>query len=129
MIPLFIKSLSKPETRTPTVEVTPPAKVEESTAGTSDTSKFAGLLAVLAEHNPKCDFGPHNVEKGHTVAFKAGSFVGSGKVESVGKHGVTVSDDDARDHRVHWHEVTGHVGKEKDKPAKKEKGAKADDAA
>lgn len=53
-------------------------------------------------------FGPHNVEVGHHVAFKAGEFSGSGKVNAAGDDGCTVSDKTGREHRVHWSEVTGH---------------------
>lgn len=127
MTPLFIKSLVKPaKTVTPTVKVT--KDPDDADAETPDTGKFAGLLAMLAAHNPENKFGPHNVEKGHTVAFKAGAFVGAGKVAATGKDGLTVQDDDARDHRVHWHEVTGCAGSKKG-GTKKEKDAKGRDAA
>ena len=118
MKPLFIKAVSRPNTYTPTVRVT-----RESDAGSegkkardgqsADTARFAGVLAMLAEHRPGAQFGPHNVEKGAQVAFRAGTFVGAGKAVAVGKDGLTVQDDEARDHRVHWHEVTGHAGAKK----------------
>lgn len=108
MMSLLIKSISKPDKAAPAVKVTK-----------AQTGQFAGLLAILAAHNPECHFGPDTVENGHTVAFKAGSFVGAGKVSAVGAQGLTVRDDDARDHQVHWHEVTGH------KEAKKAKGKDA----
>ncbi|MGF6641755.1 hypothetical protein [Paraburkholderia sp. MM6662-R1] len=123
MTPLFIKSLARREqAATPTVKVTKDADDSEA----PDTGKFAGLLAMLAAHNPESKFGPHNVEKGHTVAFKAGSFVGAGKVAATGRDGLTVQDDDARDHRVHWHEVTGHVDTKKGRKKGKDRD---DDAA
>lgn len=53
-------------------------------------------------------FGPHNVEEGHHVAFTAGAFKGRGKVAAAGEDGCTVCDETGREHRVHWHEVTGH---------------------
>lgn len=53
-------------------------------------------------------FGPHNVEVGHHVAFRAGEFRGAGKVASAGDDGCTVADKTGREHRVHWSEVTGH---------------------
>jgi hypothetical protein len=54
------------------------------------------------------EFGPHNVEAGHHVAFHAGEFKGAGKVTASGEDGCTVSDKSGREHRVHWHEVKGH---------------------
>jgi hypothetical protein len=97
---VFIKAL------TPTVKVKKPAKPAGAKA--PDTSHYAGLLGILSDHKPESKFGPDTVQKGHKVAFKAGTFVGGGKVSSTGKDGLTVQDDDAREHRVHWHEVTGH---------------------
>ena len=107
MIPLIIKSLKAGKAKKPT-----PAM----------SGKFAGLLAILAQHNPDCKFGPDDVKEGDTVTFKAGTFTGSGKVTAAGKHGATVEDSDARPHSVRWHEVTGHVD------PKGKKGKKAADA-
>jgi hypothetical protein len=59
-------------------------------------------------------YGPHNVEEGHHVAFTAGSFKGRGRVCAAGDDGCTVSDETGREHRVHWHEVTGHHETEDD---------------
>lgn len=56
-------------------------------------------------------YGPHNVEAGDSLKFKAGDFSGGGKVKSVGQDGVTVTDASGRDHGVHWHEVSGRGGK------------------
>lgn len=53
-------------------------------------------------------FGPHNVEEGHHIAFKAGEFMGKGKVAAKGDDGCTVADKTGREHRIHWSEVTGH---------------------
>lgn len=69
---------------------------------------FVGLLSLLKEYKGGGQFGAHNVAEGDDVAFAAGEFKGSGKVAAVGKHGVTVQDASSREHRVHWHEVTGH---------------------
>ncbi len=99
MIALLLKAVNKPS----------PKPKEE-------TDRFAGLLSILAEHNPDCKFGPDDIDPDATVSFKAGTFVGSGRVTSKGRHGVTVEDDDARTHSVHWHEITGH------KPAENSKG-------
>lgn len=96
---VFFKSLKKP---------TKPCEPEMKTRG--DGSPFAGLMAILKDHKPMTlKFGPDKVKPGHDVTFKAGSFVGSGKVSAAGKHGCTVEDCDARSHEVHWHEVTGHT--------------------
>lgn len=100
--PIFIKALKKAD---------PKLKVEPK------KGPFAELLAILAQHNPAGDHSEKTVKKGHHVTFKAGSFVGSGKVKSTGADGMTCEDDDGRDHRVHWHEVTGHMA-EKPKNAK-----------
>lgn len=53
-------------------------------------------------------YGPHNVEPGHHIAFAAGEFKGAGKVTASGEDGCTAKDKTGREHRVHWHEVTGH---------------------
>jgi hypothetical protein len=122
MIPIFIKALSKAKPLTPTVKVAKKPKAAGEKA--PDLGNYAGLLSMLADHTVTEDgFGPHNVEKGHKVAFKAGSFVGAGRVAATGKHGLTVEDDDARNHQVHWHEVTGCDGGKAVKPAKPKKAA------
>lgn len=132
MIPLFIKSLTKPETRTPTVKVTEPNKAVKKDA--EDAAKpglehFSHLLGLLSEHKAGGDFGPHNVDVGHHVAFAAGSYTGSGKVSTTGRDGLTVEDEKRREHRVHWREITGHFAPEKseEKPESKPKKAKSDD--
>lgn len=53
-------------------------------------------------------YGAHNVEPGHHIAFQAGDFKGAGKVTAVGEDGATAQDQKGRDHRIHWHEITGH---------------------
>ena len=69
-------------------------------------------------------YGHHNMQEGDSISFKAGDFAGSGKVKSVGQDGATVTDQSGRDHQVHWNEVTGRGGddkqadvKEQEKPA------------
>lgn len=118
MIPLFIKALTPAQTYTPTTKVAEPKKDPflkvAAPAGTPDMSHFASLLGMLSDRNPGGDFGPHNVEEGHHVAFAAGSFTGAGKVSTTGRDGLTVTDDKRREHRVHWREVTGHFAPEKD---------------
>lgn len=79
---------------------------------------FVALLALLKEHGAGAKFGPHNVSPGDEIAFSAGEFAGSGLVSAAGEHGATVADKTDREHRVHWHEVTGH------KPAAGSKGKK-----
>lgn len=76
---------------------------------------FVGLLALLKQHGAGGAFGKHNVGEGDEVAFTAGEFSGKGCVTSAGEHGATVEDSTSREHRVHWHEITGH------KPVKKPK--------
>lgn len=51
-------------------------------------------------------FGPHNVSQGARVKFKMGALAGEGDVVGHGEHGATVRDDEGREHRVGWHEVT-----------------------
>lgn len=82
---------------------------------------YAQLLALLQGMNAGGKFGKHNVNPDDDIAFSAGEFKGSGKVIATGEHGATVSDGSGREHRVHWHEVTGHKpgGKEKASDAKK----------
>ncbi|HEX7642000.1 MAG TPA: hypothetical protein VF472_07275 [Burkholderiaceae bacterium] len=109
MFPFFVKSIKPPQS-SPAIKVKKPAQAEpirrqEQPAG---LGHFSHLLAMLAERHPGGDFGPHNVEEGHHVAFAAGTFVGAGKVSAVGRDGVTVADERQREHRVHWREVTGH---------------------
>lgn len=110
MIALLIKSVTAPARKSK--PAAKPAEAQPSAAA-EHAGKYAGLLAVLADHNPESKFGPDTVEPGHDVTFKAGTFIGAGKVSAVGKHGVTVEDEDARQHRIHWHEITGHVGGER----------------
>jgi hypothetical protein len=91
-----------------------PAKpLKKPKAERGEGSPFSGLLSILADHKPGSQFGPNTVKDGHDVTFKAGTFVGSGKVTASGKHGCTVEDDDARSHSIRWHEVTGHNPGEK----------------
>lgn len=105
--PIFIKSLKKPEPKKPAKEQGEPKK-----------GPFKDLLARLAEHNPGGAKNEQTVKKGHHVSFKAGSFTGEGKVKSTGKDGLTCEDDCGREHRVHWHEVTGHQTEKPKKNAK-----------
>jgi hypothetical protein len=60
---------------------------------------------------------------GHKVTFKAGKFMGVGKVVGSGADGCTVADETGREHAVHWHEVTANHsepdGDEKGKKGKK----------
>jgi hypothetical protein len=107
MTPIFIKALKKGEPKAKPTEKKEPK-----------TGPFADLMARVAEHNPHGDHSEKTVKKGHHVTFKAGSFEGSGKVKTTGKDGLTCEDDAGRDHRIHWHEVTGHTT-EKPKNAKK----------
>ena len=69
-------------------------------------------------------YGHHNMQEGDSIGFKAGDFAGKGKIKSVGQDGATVTDQSGRDHQVHWNEVTGRGGddkqadvKEQEKPA------------
>lgn len=113
-MPIFIKAISAPKPKAK------PAQANKHKAAAADAAsgRFSGLLAILADHNPDCNFGPDKVKPGHSVTFKAGTFAGGGRVMAAGKHGVTVEDDDARAHSVHWHEITGHVGDKKDEDDK-----------
>lgn len=137
MIPLFIKSLTskQAQTYTPTTKVSAPAAKPEpekdvaAPAGTPDMKHFAHLLGLLSDRKPGGDFGPHNVESGHHVAFAAGSFTGSGKVSATGRDGLTVEDEARREHRVHWREVTGHFAPEKAEADAKPAKAKGKDGA
>jgi predicted ABC-type ATPase len=63
-------------------------------------------------HGSAHGYGTHNIEHGDTVHFQAGEFKGSGRVVAAGEHGATVHDSTGREHRVHWHEVTGFKPKE-----------------
>ena len=116
-MPIFIKAISAPKPKAK------PSGKREAAASAAATGRFAGLLAILADHKPESKFGPDAVKRGHAVTFKAGTFAGGGKVMAAGKHGVTVEDEDARSHSVHWHEITGHVGDE-DKDGKSGRNAK-----
>lgn len=123
MIPLFFKSIqtsggalksAKPASEKPAKQE-PSAKGQGSAAAPAKLDHFAELLGMLAEHRSGGDFGPHNVEAGHHVAFKAGALAGSGQVAATGRDGLTVRDSTNREHRVHWREVTGHFAPEKRK--------------
>jgi hypothetical protein len=105
--PIFIKALSKPSRK--------PAAAKKP-EGEPTKGPFRDLLARLAEHNPGGAKNEQTVKKGHHVSFKAGSFCGEGKVKSTGADGVVCEDESGRDHRVHWHEITGH---QTEKPKKK----------
>ena len=119
MIPLFIKSLKAPEARThtPTVKVSKDEGQPEAPGAAAGKAPgmehFSHLLGLLADRKPGGDFGPHNVEAGHHVAFSAGAYTGAGKVAATGRDGLTVEDDKRREHRVHWREITGHFAPEK----------------
>lgn len=103
--PLLIKALKKPAPK-------------KSPDGEPKKGPFKDLLARLAEHNPSGVKNEQTVKNGHHVTFKAGSFTGEGKVKATGKDGLTCEDDCGRDHRVHWHEITGHSEKKPTKNAK-----------
>jgi hypothetical protein len=105
--PIFIKAIKPPKGRASTKKPADAPAAKENEAPVDD--RFSGLLAMLKDHKPGCNFGPDTVKPSSHVTFKAGSFVGAGKVRSAGKHGVTVEDGDARRHSVHWHEITGHT--------------------
>lgn len=53
------------------------------------------------------EHGPHNVKPGEHVHFVAGAFAGKGEVTAAGKDGAHVKDGQGREHKIHWHEVTG----------------------
>lgn len=82
---------------------------------------FVGLLALLKDFKAGGNFGPNNVAEGDQLAFSAGEFKGAGIVSARGKRGAVVKDKTDREHRIHWHEVTGHQpaanGKKKAKDA------------
>jgi hypothetical protein len=106
MIPLFIKSIQPPKAKpkdAPKPKETSPAEL----------GHFADLLGLLSNHRSGGEFGPHNVEAGHHVAFRAGAFSGSGEVTATGRDGLVVRDGTGREHRVHWRECTGHFAPEK----------------
>ena len=120
MFPFFIKSLKAPTGRAPGQSIKagkPPSSRDTDKADKEGPEpklgNFSHLLALLADRRPGGDFGPHNVEAGHHVAFAAGAFVGAGKVAATGRDGVTVEDEERREHRVHWREVTGHFAPDK----------------
>ena len=109
---IFFKSISPSNFKTPTVSVVDEkeqnAKIKEGQKVTPSLDHFAGLLDVVRNFKKDGDFGEHNVDEGHHVAFAAGAYVGAGKVTATGKDGLTVEDEKKREHRVHWREVTGH---------------------
>ena len=120
MFPFFIKSLKVPTRRTPgqAIKARKPSPSRDASKTNKEDQEpklgnFSHLLALLADRRPGGDFGPHNVEAGHHVAFAAGAFVGAGKVAATGRDGVTVEDEERREHRVHWREVTGHFAPDK----------------
>ncbi len=76
--------------------------------GTDATDPGAGAAADTGEGGGEAKFGPHNVKPGHHIAFQAGDFKGAGKVGACGADGCTASDSKGREHRIGWHEVTGH---------------------
>ena len=94
-----------------------PAKADPKQADLANPN-FVGLLSLLKTCAAGGEFGKHNVGEGDTVAFSAGAFDGSGEVTAAGEHGPTVKDATGREHRVHWHEVTGHTPGKKAKDAK-----------
>lgn len=114
-MPLFIKSIQPPAAKPKAAPAKEKAKPDEAEQGDGDISHFHHLLGVLSTHRAGGDFGQHNVEPGHHVAFKAGSFSGSGKVCTTGRDGLTVLDDGNREHRIHYREITGHFAPEKKK--------------
>jgi hypothetical protein len=91
------------------------APIKEQGAG----SPFSGLTSILADHKVGSKFGPEKVKEGHDVTFKAGTFVGSGKVRATGRHGCAVEDEEARSHDIRWHEITGHTETEGDEKSGK----------
>jgi len=107
------KPAAKPKDKP--AEPAPPAKPDLA------QPQFVDLLALLKEYKAGGQFGPGSVAEGDSIAFKAGEYSGSGQVLAAGAHGVTVQDKTAREHRIHWHEVTGHEpgkgGKKKAKDA------------
>lgn len=121
MIPMFFKSVKKAEIKKEVPKSTPDKaqepdenKADESPKGgdVDDLNYFSDLHALLHEQRGTGEFGDHNVKVGHHVAFKAGAYSGAGKVTAAGKDGLHVEDSSKREHRVHWHEVTGHFAKE-----------------
>jgi hypothetical protein len=117
MFPFFVKSVKTPSAQASgqniKVRKPAPANGKDKASHKPDIANFSHLLATLADHRLGGDFGPHNVESGHHVAFAAGSYVGAGKVAATGRDGLMVEDDKRREHRVHWREVTGHFAPEK----------------
>lgn len=115
---MMFKALPKPGAKKPggplTNEGTKPA--EKAAPVDLANPNFVGLLSLLKTCAAGGEFGAHNVAEGDKVAFSAGEFSGSGEVAAAGEHGPTVKDGTGREHRVHWHEVTGHEpGKKKEK--------------
>jgi hypothetical protein len=111
---VFFKALK------PAAKAKPAAKPEESPAKKAgELGHFADLLGVLKEHRSGGEFGPHCIDAGHHVAFRAGALSGAGKVAAVGRDGCTVDDGTGRHHQIHWREITGHYAPST--PAKKAK--------
>jgi hypothetical protein len=119
---MLFKALPKPgDKKKPAAKAAPSAKPTSKPDPKQvdlASPNFVGLLALLKQCAAGGEFGKHNVGEGDTVAFNAGAFAGSGEVIAAGEHGPTVKDDTGREHRVHWHEVTGH------QPGKKKEGKK-----
>jgi hypothetical protein len=122
---VFFKSMkmAPPKPKKPKAPAEKPTKKDEAKAepklGELGNPSFVALLSLLQQHDASCQFGQHNVEPGHHVAFEAGAFQGAGEVTATGEHGATVKDTSGREHRVHWHEVTGrNDGGKKAKDAK-----------
>ncbi|MCE3605753.1 hypothetical protein LXA47_19395 [Massilia sp. P8910] len=117
---LLIKSTA---TTAPKPKAKPAPKAKPGAAPVADLESpdFRGLLALIKKFKGGAEFGAHNVQEGDQIAFSAGQFDGTGKVLASGEHGATVADGASREHRVHWHEVTGHKpGKGGAEPAVKE---------
>lgn len=85
-----------------------PAPAQQPQAAEKPQQKPEGEPSEGEGEGEQGEFGPHNVEAGHHVAFHAGEFKGAGKVTAAGEDGCTVADKSGREHRVHWHEVKGH---------------------
>ena len=103
---LFFKAVKKPKAKDEEVGISPDYLEKPGDGGTAE-QQLDEESGSQAEKVPD-GFGPHNVEVGHHVAFQAGEFKGSGKVQKCGEDGCTVSDKTGREHRVHWSEVSGH---------------------
>lgn len=107
--PIFLKSIKKPNAAKPDASA---GKGRDAAPLANDkhAGKFAGLMALLADHDIGEEVDKTKVKAGHEVSFAAGTFKGKGKVCSTGKDGLTVEDGEGREHRVHWHELTAHKG-------------------